>query len=89
MPLNNRRRISLGPIIAAQDATMDRLLRRMKMPQQHTENVSFADQCRGFAAMIRSGAMKPEDYEMVAKQFAEAADLIDALTKRAFREVMR
>lgn len=58
------------------------------MLEQQTENVTFADQCRGFAAMIRSGAMKPEDREMVAKKFTEAADLIDELTKRAFREVM-
>lgn len=58
------------------------------MPQQQTENVNFADQCRGFAAMIRSGALDPADHEMVAKKFTDAADLIDELTKRAFREVM-
>ncbi len=49
-----------------------------------SENITFADGCRGFASMIRSGALKPEDYEMVAKKFDAAADLIDALTKRAW-----
>lgn len=80
----NKRRISLGPSIAAQNATMDRLLRRMKVPQQQTEHVTFADACRGFAAMIRSGALKPEDHEMVAKKFTDAATLIEELTKRAY-----
>ena len=83
------RRTSLGPSMVNQQKTMTRLLRRQKVIQQQTENVMFSDQCRGFAAMIRSGAMKPEDNDMVAKKFAEAADLIDELTKRAFREVMR
>lgn len=50
------------------------------MPEQ-AGNVTFADGCRGFAAMIRSGAMKPEDHEMVAKRLCDAADLIDKLTK--------
>jgi hypothetical protein len=74
--------------MASQQRAMTRLLRRQKVIQQQTENVTFADQCRGFAAMIRSGAMTPEDGEMVAKKFSEAADLIDALTKKAFREAM-
>lgn len=49
-------------------------------------NTTFSDQCRGFAAMIRSGAMTPEDQEMVAAKFSEAADLIDSLTRLAFPE---
>lgn len=43
---------------------------------------SFADSLRGFAAMIRSGAMTADDHEMVAKKFVAAADLIDEMTKR-------
>lgn len=56
------------------------------MPEQKTENTTFADGCRGFAAMIRSGAMTEQDHEMIARKFVEAADLIDKLTVRAFPE---
>lgn len=52
-------------------------------PQQ-AEPVSFADGCRGFAAMIRSGAMTDDDREMVARRFEQAAELIDELVKRAW-----
>lgn len=46
------------------------------MPEQ-ANPTSFADQCRGFASMIRSGAMGPDDHEMVAKKFEAAADALD------------
>jgi len=52
------------------------------------ENITFADGCRGFAAMIRAGALRPEDYEMAAARFDVAADLIDALTKKVWREII-
>lgn len=54
------------------------------MPVEKAGNTTFADGCRGFAAMVRSGAMKDEDREMVAKRFDDAADLIDKLTVRVW-----